>query len=368
MAAHSFIGIGGALFFAYRESYATEFAAMFRDNELLTTLEAPVYGLSVQQLRERLDLLGFTSATAKRRLDAEFDAALEIEPDVELEPFAEWLERNRGALHDDELMADEVPLWTSYGDPRLPLRLILDAAPANAQVALDLTEVVSRGYVRATPDLCSLAFAEQHSQSAYAPLIVLTEGKTDAEFLGLAVDVLAPHLSGFVRFLDYEFRPEGSTSALVRAVRAFAAAGVSNRVLAIFDNDSAAAEALLGLEMSALPTHFRVRQLPHLALAESYPTLGPNGESPMDVNGLAVSVELFFGEDVLRLGGAALTPVQWKGYLSKVQRYQGEVMNKSALQDAFRRRARRALRDGIAENDDWSGMRAVVSSIQTAFY
>lgn len=87
MAAHSYIRIGGQLFFAYRESYATEFAAMFRDDELLTMLEAPVYALTVQKLRERLDLLGFTAATAQWRLDADFKAALEY--DHELEPFAE---------------------------------------------------------------------------------------------------------------------------------------------------------------------------------------------------------------------------------------------------------------------------------------
>jgi hypothetical protein len=364
VAAHSFVRIGGQFFFAYRESYSPEFAAMFRDDELVTELNAPVYSLTVQQLRERLDLLGFTTATAQRRLETHFAAALEYEPD--LEPFADWLDRNRAALHDDELAADEVPMWTN-ADPRLPLRLMLDAAPADAQASLDLSDVVSRGYVQGAADLCARAFAEQHTEAAYAPLIVLTEGRTDAEFLGLAVDVLAPHLTGFVRFLDYEFRPEGGTSALVRAVRAFAAAGVSNRVLALFDNDSAAADALTNLDMLGLPAHFRVRQLPHLALADSYPTLGPSGESRMDVNGRAVSVELFFGSDLLRLGGTKLSPVQWTGYVARLRRYQGEVMNKAALQDAFRLRAGRALRDGPRDDEDWSGMQALVDTIRTAF-
>jgi hypothetical protein len=38
--------------------------------------------------------------------------------------------------------------------------------------------------------------------SAHAPLIVLTEGTTDAEFRRMAFAVLYPHLTDLVRFLD----------------------------------------------------------------------------------------------------------------------------------------------------------------------
>jgi hypothetical protein len=180
MAAHSFVRLGAQLFFSYRESYAPEFAAMFRDDELVTTLAAPFYALTTQQLRERLDLLGFTSATARRRLDTYYEEALQHDPD--LESFSDWLARNAEAIANDDAMAEEVPGRVAYGDPRLALRLMLDAAPADTQVGLDLSEVVSRGYMQGTPDLCARAFQEQHGEAAYAPLIVLTEGKTDAEF------------------------------------------------------------------------------------------------------------------------------------------------------------------------------------------
>jgi hypothetical protein len=43
-------------------------------------------------------------------------------------------------------------------------------------------------------------------------MIVLTEGKTDAEFLGAALTLLYPHLTDLVRFLDYERRPEGGSA------------------------------------------------------------------------------------------------------------------------------------------------------------
>jgi hypothetical protein len=366
VAAHSYIRLGAQFLFSWRESYSDEFAAMFRDEELTTTLDAPVYALKVWQLRERLDILGFTSAAAGRRLAAHYEDALTQEPNLEV--FADWLAENAASFGDEDLMSGEVPEWTVWGDPRLPLRLMLDVAPDDSTVALDLSDVVSRGYVQGTPDLCARAFEKQHGEWMNAPLIVLTEGITDAEFLGLALQVLAPHLLGFVRFLNYEFKPEGGTSALVRAVRAFAAAGVSNRVIALFDNDSAAAEALLTLDVKALPPNFRVVKLPELPLAEDYPTLGPSGPSRMNINGLATSLELFFGEDVLVRGGGELPPVQWRGYMSKVGRYQGEVMEKAALQQVFRERAQQSVARGTpGTGEDWSGMQALLDVIRAAF-
>ncbi len=65
-------------------------------------------------------------------------------------------------------------------------------------------------------------------------MVVLTEGKTDAEFLAAALPVLYPHLTDLVRFLDYARRPEGGVGALLHTVRAFAAAGIANRVVALW--------------------------------------------------------------------------------------------------------------------------------------
>ena len=47
-----------------------------------------------------------------------------------------------------------------------------------------------------------------------------------------------------------------------------------------------------------------------------------SGLEPLDVNGLAASIELYFGEDVLCAEQNKLTPVQWKGYNSTLRQYQ----------------------------------------------
>ncbi len=320
-------------------------------------------------MRERLDVLGFD---LKRALKESERVRFEIEErgDEQVESFEEWLaDLILGVKGDGPGPASDVPQWLGWAvDPRLVLRLVLEESPPDVDVALNLDDVVKRGFVKGTEDFCAKAFEDHHgSESSAGPLIIMTEGSTDAEFLEQSLRVLDPHLTTYVRFLDYDLKPEGSTSALVRAVKAFAAAGVSNRVVALFDRDAAAAEALTTVP-EALPKNFRVRQLPYLDLASSYPTVGPTGNTLMDVNGLAVSTEMFFGEDVLRDENGKLTPVQWTAYMAKVQAYQGEVMDKRKLQRRFRRRAIATLSRGHPETgEDWSGMRAVLDELKHAF-
>ena len=70
-------------------------------------------------------------------------------------------------------------------------------------------------------------------------------------------------------------------------------------------------------------------RLPDLEILRDYPTLGPAGESRMDVNGLAASIELYLGRDVLTNPVAGhLVCVQWKGYVAGVRKYQGEILDK----------------------------------------
>ncbi|MCX5355617.1 hypothetical protein [Streptomyces mirabilis] len=95
------------------------------------------------------------------------------------------------------------------------------------------------------PRLCAEALDDVHAQSsAHAPVVVLTEGHSDVAILEPALGLLYPHLTGLVRFMDYNNSPRGGAGSLVSTVRAFAAAGISNPVVALFDNDTGALEAL----------------------------------------------------------------------------------------------------------------------------
>lgn len=83
-----------------------------------------------------------------------------------------------------------------------------------------------------------------------------------------------------------------------------------------------------GLSRAALPPNIRVIQYPELDLAKAYPTLGapiadgePSSSAVADVNGLAASIELYLGRDVLIRADGGLRPVQWKAFVPAVGRY-----------------------------------------------
>jgi hypothetical protein len=174
-----------------------------------------------------------------------------------------------------------------------------------------------------------------------------------------------------IRFLDYERKPEGGVSALVRMVRAFAAAGIVNRVIAVCDNDTAVANDLRSIRSANLPANIRVIRYPVLELAKSYPTLGPADvesagriRSREDVNGLACSIELYLGADVLTGPEGALRPVQWKSLIAPMNIYQGEVVDKELIHQAFRAKYALALKSPEAvKKQDWAGLRLILDEI-----
>lgn len=167
------------------------------------------------------------------------------------------------------------------------------------------------------------------------PPIILTEGITDIKTLKKALHVIYPKLESNVRFLDTSFRPETNTAAIVKMIKSFAAAGINNRILAILDNDAAASEAMTKLPRN-LPNNIKVIQYPELDLMTSYPTIGPQGEINMNINGLAGSIEMYMGKDILTGNDGNLELVQWGGYMNSVKKYQGSLINKNAVGSRFK--------------------------------
>ena len=270
-------------------------------------------------------------------------------------------------------LLDEVENWDSCS----LLRLVLVAMTDADEVVLDITDLVGGGWMDPADvrDRPSEALQKvRAATSLHAPLVVLTEGRTDAEFLSCGLGILFPFLSDLVRFLDYDYKPEGSASALARLVKSFAA-GIANRVVAVFDNDAAAADAQRALKDVALPPNIRVINYPHLEFATSYPTLGPPAlQAPTgaltaaDVNGLAASIELYLGRDVLAPPGSPLQPVQWKAFLPGPARYQGEIVGKDEVHRRFRAKCAAALEDPeCIAGQDWEGIRMILADILAAF-
>jgi len=370
------------------------------------TETAILYSCSVKQAYDRLSIMGFTLERVRREFESmrrneieKYDAwgaesddgAWEEEIDflsqLDFETYSDALRRviANGLQpfpfddHDDPnhdsvvkyILSDSDEYWLGFlcSDIRSLIRLACELVDPQASVVQDVTDLVEGGYYSLDQKICSEAvssLSRDHPENASR--IILTEGSTDREFLEESLHLLYPHLAGYYSFLDFDgMRPQGGAGPLALMVKAFAAAGFSDRIIAMFDNDAAAADVMRTLDRLKLPINIAVLTYPPIDLLRKYPTIGPSGQADIDVNGSAASLELYLGRDVL-LEKGTLIPVQWKGYIKAIGRYQGEVQKKGDIHAAFRQKLERSECDTNAfDQADWSGLRAILESIFTAF-
>ena len=263
--------------------------------------------------------------------------------------------------------------WCGYPgrDPRVMLRLALEAWPAATDIFYDVTDLILQEQIEIDEDLHSpQGDLPQYVCPMPSRTVIVTEGRSDSWILQESMQLLFPHLASSFTFMDFEgFRVGGGAGALANLVKAFAAAGIANRVIAVFDNDTAAHAALASLSRVRLPANIRLLSLPELDLLRSYPTLGPGGLTHLDVNGMAASIELYLGHDVLGDGAGSFQPVQWTGFEQSMGRYQGEVLGKVELHQRFENKLARARTDrSHIGSMDWDGLRLIMRKIFSAFH
>ncbi len=255
-------------------------------------------------------------------------------------------------------------------DIRYVIRAVIEACGFESSFSVDLSDLVDSGYNDARDSVAARARDELTlDYPINTKVIVLTEGVTDRRVLEASLKLLYPHLTEYFAFMDFDgANAPGGAGQLVNTVKAFAGAGIANRVIVLFDNDTAARSALRGLDGVNLPSSMRVMQYPAIGIASKYPTTGPSGSVQMDVNGLAGSLEIYFGEDVLRQPDGAFVPVHWRGFDSAVRAYQGELENKAALQEKFNQKLSVARSDlKQLQTQDWAGIRAILDLVRHAF-
>lgn len=191
--------------------------------------------------------------------------------------------------------------------------------------------------------------------------VLLTEGSTDMRVLESTLRFRKPHLIPYFHFIDFDaVKMSGSAGHLLTVVRAFAATGVQRPTIAIFDNDAAGHDAFRQLKSLALPDLLRAITLPSLELGMNYPTIGPQGVAESDINGSACSIELYLGKDILTLPSGKLALVKYTTFLNGIERWQGEVEGKRAIQERY---ARFLVDAGdnpeLGQAHDWAGTDAI---------
>ena len=295
------------------------------------------YRCSAAQARDRLELKGFTHEVAESGFKAGLSNEIELLRKIQAvssssrDVFSERIDFLSGLTIEDWLnglrrissdwLEGESSDVLPTNDPQLPLlrymlgkwdhfygfpsaeqyrfgifgifaRLAVEAVSPEEQLVYDLSHLVGGGWVQEDEPITE-AESQMYADFQLAEkVIVVTEGDTDKEVLDRSLRLLYPHLADYFHFFDFSLRKlGGGAGELANLVRAFAAAGVRHRILALFDNDAAAKDALSTLDWSGLPKNIAVRHYPDIGLAQDYPTQGPSANIRMDVNGLAGSLE-----------------------------------------------------------------------------
>jgi hypothetical protein len=372
-----------------------------RGDELETAVE---YRALVKHVRQRLNILGFTL----KRVRDEFDQVRT----AEAQKLREWSEDDGYHLWDKDIAVLESSSFEDYleaykvilesgvhpvysldkfpdapqliryilkeneefhwgfpcEDIRCFFRALLEISPDEALVVEDLTEVVIAGYYTEEDNIFGMAIHELIGDYPInSKIIVLTEGPTDTEVLQPSLRLLYPYLYDYFSFMDFGVKLGGGVGPLVHAVKSFAGAGIENRVIALFDNDTSAFSAVESLKDSKIPKNITILHYPDIELARKYPTIGPNGIAHQDINGLACSIELYFGKDVLEREGSCI-PIQWKGYDERLRRYQGEILHKAELKKRFLEKLKRCQENAAVINEgDWGSIHSILRHIFDAF-
>lgn len=162
--------------------------------------------------------------------------------------------------------------------------------------------------------------------------LLLTEGRSDADILKKAFNLLRPDVADFFRFVNMECHPFGGEGGLRNFCRGLVNIGHSNFTLAIYDNDTAGIGGMLDSKSLKMPKNMRVMSLPSMKEFSRFATLGPNGERKENINGRAVAIECFLD---LHHGDMEEPKVRWKGFDEKAGKYQGELINKHEYAKEF---------------------------------
>jgi len=258
-----------------------------------------------------------------------------------------WMRLVDHLVNQNYTTPEDTLMYEMYDDPwiepiftreLIALRGALEVLGDDDFVMFDFTSAVyQHDFVAADDALAEGArYSVLRAAREFDPILVLTEGRTDAKIISESFNRIHPQIGHMFSYMDHAtFKVPGGTSALVALARSLAGAKISNRIIFLFDNDTAGHEGYEQFHKVNCPKHYQGLILPYLKSAEAYPTIGPTGDAPANVNGSACGIELYCGPQALRGDDGKTCPVQWKGYMEGMKRYQGEPLDKDGITKRF---------------------------------
>lgn len=387
----------------YKEIYPDEAGSEYDEEEYADCK----YQCRAEIVKKRLDILGFdlpsTVEDFEERKNLEVQKFEEWSKDDEESAWLETIQILKTSTFDDYISAyreifkenshafyykDANPdcsslikyiLDANYGDPymgfpcsdiRFFFRAFLETVSNDSLVTLDMTDLVNSGYYEFDDEINSIAYHELTADyPVNAKIIVLCEGSSDKAILERTMKLLFPEYYEYYSFMDFNIsNVQGGAPALVSTLKSFMAAGIENRIIALFDNDTAAISARKPLADIALPNQIKIISYPNYDFLNTYPTIGPGGIQKLNVNGLAGSIELYLGKECIEDNEQQFFPVQWKGYVQALDAYHGEVIEKAKIQKRFYKKLKDCESNPIHINNyDWDGLKLIMNCLFNCF-
>lgn len=214
-------------------------------------------------------------------------------------------------------MLSELEAFFENMDPYIILRLLAEKNELqDLEVYWAYADVVDGGWV--TKDEI-LSFSNNDGNK----ILVVTEGSSDTFILQKTIDALFPELAHMFQFMDMqENYPFTGTGNLYNFCCGLIKIGITNKIIVIFDNDTAGLEKYNKLAKMSKPDTMLIMKLPDHSVFEKIETIGPQGTLIEDINGSAVSIECF-------LDFNRHTPqIRWVSYNKNTQSYQGALVAK----------------------------------------
>lgn len=226
---------------------------------------------------------------------------------------------------------------------------ILNTLKPNSIVKYDLTLILDQNYT-------NLKIIENLE---FSKIIILTEGKTDTKYIKKSIEILYPHLSENYHFMNFgELNLGGGASYLLHNIKSFIGSRINNKIIALFDNDTAGMKEMKQLAKLKIPKNIKVLHYPNIELAKNYPTIGIHGEKQMNINGIACSIEMYLGQDILNNH-----PIKLKGYENSMGQFQGEISEKKLIQKKFEKK----MKSKKIIDSDWKEMKELLDVILFAW-
>ncbi|MFV5507235.1 HEPN/Toprim-associated domain-containing protein [Acinetobacter sp. 197] len=348
--------------------------------------EAFEYQCKLKLIKERLNLFGFNFEDIKNKFDFVKNEYIDQNYSllIEEKPFSDYIKKldslsfddycsyliyfyqNRYILNDSsneifnllnkEITHDKEVFTFSY-DIREIIVLFSHLLTGEERIIQDLTEVTNAGYYDIESNVvknCEELISKSSKPSEQ--IYIFTEGSTDRFILEESLKILFPHLYDFFEFIDYQASSlDGGAHILTKMVKAFVGAKMPNKILAIYDSDTAALESLNLLSKITLPSNIKVTKYPDFDLLKNYPTLGPNGQFTQDIYSKAASIELYVGRDCITDQiTSEYYPIIWRSFNDGLNQYQGEISNKKRIFENFKDKIKSKNYDN--PQYDWSGL------------